>query len=160
MDSMTKPQKWSQNILNVPLVAGCCIDPNSYQWRCWWERWGWGPQRSQWDPAGCPEMPRCSWQHPRWTLLLNRLLKDNKRTNALLLGKIIFMLMFNTPHIVHACHLCHQLLWWWKDDTAMRGQLKICLLTRRGHYHTSNMLNSDRWRQCIFTQIKGKWGSS
>lgn len=53
---------------------------SAYHWRCWWERWGWGLQRFQWDPAASPETPECSWQRRRWNLLLNQLF-DNKKNN-------------------------------------------------------------------------------
>lgn len=39
----------------------------------------------------------------------------------------------------------------------MRGQLEICLLTRRGHYRSGNMLNSHGAN--VYTQISGKEGS-
>lgn len=46
------------------------------------------------------------------------------------------------------------------EDMAEMRQLKICLTKRSGHYQSSHMLNLDRWSQCIFTQIEGKWGLS
>lgn len=68
-------------VLYCPLVAGRCMHLTAYHWHCWWERWGWGPQRSRWDPEESPEMPECSWQHRRSTPLLSQLVNNDNNNN-------------------------------------------------------------------------------
>lgn len=88
-------------------------------------------------------MPRGSRQH--WTLLLTQLLTNDKKKK-----KEDTLKTLHLPHIVMVI----------EEDMAEMRQLKICLTKRNGHYQSSHMLNLDRWSQCIFTQIEGKWGLS